>query len=188
MQDLALLDTSSCTAGLILVNKNSTTSAIQSRMVKPTPSWRTRSLLSQLAHVVERSGLALAGGSCGLFVAAHVARSDFSLISSGSAIVTMMIYGAAGFYLGIDLPHAAEQLRELPRRRLGSKTDAVELLSAVGTFLAAVAAVVAVSSIILDEIAPLGSAAAVLMSWVAGASMQIAAGILARLRADTSSL
>ena len=190
MQDLALLDTSSCTAGLILVNKNSATSAIQSRMVKPSPSWRTRSLLSQLAHVVERSGLALAGGSCGLFVAAHVARSDFSLISSGSAIVTMMIYGAAGFYLGIDLPHAAEQLRELPRRRLGSKTDAVELLSAAGTgtFLAAVAAVVAVSSIILDEIAPLGSAAAVLMSWVAGASMQIAAGILARLRADTSSL
>lgn len=33
----------------------------------------------QVAHVVERTGLALAGGSSGLFVAAHVARSDFSL-------------------------------------------------------------------------------------------------------------
>ena len=100
----------------------------------------------------------------------------------------MMIYGAAGFYLGIDLPHAPEQLGELPLRRRGSKTDAVELLSAAGTFLTAVAAVIAVSSIILDEIGRSGIAAIVLMSWVAGASMQIAAGILARLRADASSV
>jgi hypothetical protein len=107
-------------------------------MVKRSQSWGTRSLLSRFAHVVERTGLALAGGSCGLFVAAHVARSDFNLISSGSAIVAMMIYGAAGFYLGIDLPPASEKLGELPLRRLGSKTDAVELLTAAGTFLTAV--------------------------------------------------
>jgi hypothetical protein len=185
---LSPLDTKSCTAALILVNENSAPSAIQIRMVKRSQSWRTRSLLSRFAHVVERSGLALSGGSCGLFVAAHLARSDFNLISSGSATVAMMIYGAVGFYLGIDLPHAPEQLRELPLRRLGSKTDAVELLSAAGTFLTEVAAVIAVLSIILDEIARSGNAATVLMSRVAGASMQIAAGILARLGADTSSV
>jgi len=156
-------------------------------MVKRSESWRTRSLISRFAHVVERTGLALTGGSCGLFVAAYVARSDFNLISSGGAIAAMMIYGAAGFYLGIDLPPAPERLSELPLRRLGSKTDAVELLSAAGTFLAAVAAVIAVSSIILDEIARSGNAATVLLGWVAGASMQIAAGITARLRAEASS-
>ena len=88
------------------------------------------------------------------------------------------------FYLGIDLPLAPERLRELPLRRLGSKTDAVELLCAAGTFLT----VIAVSSIILDEIAHSRNAATVLPGWIAGASMQIAAGIIARLRADTSSV
>ncbi len=157
-------------------------------MVKRSESWKTRSLLSRFAHVVERTGLALTGGSCALFVAAHVARSDFNLISSGSAILAMTMYGAAGFYLGIDLPPPPEKLRELPLRRIGSKADAVELLSAAGTFLTAVAAVIAVSSIVLDEIARSGNAATVLLGWVAGASMQIAAGIVARLRADTSSV
>ena len=94
----------------------------------------------------------------------------------------------AGFCLGIDLPLAPERLRELPLRRLGSKTDAVELLSAAGTFLTAVAAVIAVSSIILDEIARSGNAATILSGWFAGASMQIAAGIIARLRADAPSV
>jgi hypothetical protein len=37
------------------------------------------SLLSRFGHVVERTGLALTGGSFGLFVAAHVARSNFNL-------------------------------------------------------------------------------------------------------------
>ena len=58
-------------------------------------------------------------------------------------------------------------MRELPLRRLGSKTDAVELLSAAGTFLTAVAAVIAASSIILDEIARSGNAAIVLSGRVA---------------------
>lgn len=157
-------------------------------MVKRSQNWRTRSLLSRFAHVVERTGLALTGGSSGLFVAAYVARSDFSLISSDSAILAMMIYGAAGFYLGIDLPPAPEESTESTPRRFGSKMDAVELLSAAGTFLTAVAAVIAVSSIILDEIARSGNAVIILLGWVAGASMQIAAGIIARLRANVFSL
>ena len=155
-------------------------------MIKRSESWTTRSPLSRFAHVVERTGLALSGGSSGLFVAAHVVRSDLNVISSAGAIAAMLIYGAAGFYLGIDLPAAPDKLRELPFRRLGSKTDAVELLSAAGTFLAAIAAVIAVSNIILDEIARSGSAVTLLSAWVAGASMQIAAGIIARLRADRS--
>ena len=154
-------------------------------MVKRSQSWHTRSPLSRFAHVVERTGLALTGGSCGLFVAAYIARSDFNLISSVGVILAMMIYGAAGFYLGIDLPPPPEKLRELPLRRLGSKADAVELLSAGGTFLT-VAAVIAVASIIADEVARPRGAVAVLLAWAIGASMQIIAGITARLRAETA--
>jgi hypothetical protein len=60
----------------------------------------------------------------------------------------------------------------------------VELLSAAGTFLAAVAAVVSVSSIILDETASARSVLLIGFGWAIGTTMQIAAGIIARIRAD----
>ena len=62
--------------------------------------------------------------------------------------------------------------------------DAVELLSAAGTFLAAVAAVVSVSSIVLDESPRVSTAVAISLTWAIGATLQIAAGIIARSRSD----
>jgi hypothetical protein len=73
------------------------------------------------------------------------------------------------------------------RHGLGSKADAVELLSAAGTFLAAVAAVISVSSIVLDEATHAITALLIGFSWGIGASMQIASGIIARTRAEASS-
>jgi len=99
----------------------------------------------------------------------------------------MMVYGAAGFYLGIDLPPTPPHPVELPlRRMLASRADAVELLSAAGTFLAATAAVISVSAIILDEASSATGIFLIGCSWAIGATMQIGAGIIARLRADTS--
>ena len=157
-------------------------------MIKRTEPWNTRSTISRWAHVLERTGLALTGGSCGLFVAAHVGRADINLIGSAAAVLAMMIYGAVGFYLGIDLPPApADHRIHLPLRNgLGSRADAVELLSAAGTFLAAAAAVVSVSSIVLDETARPSTALLISLGWAIGATMQIAAGIIARMRADAS--
>ncbi|PDT74998.1 hypothetical protein [Bradyrhizobium sp. C9] len=158
----------------------------QKKMVVNGENWRTRSLLSRFAHIVERTGLALAGGSCGLFVAAYTARSDFGLIGSDGVIAVVMMYGAAGYYLGIDLPPAPKLIRELSPRGFGSRADAVEVLSAAGTFLTAIMAVIAVSSIILDEVARPQGARAEFWGWVFGASMQIAAGIIARTRTHIS--
>jgi heme A synthase len=158
------------------------------QMIKRADPWDTRSAISRWAHVIERIGLALAGGSCGLFVAADVARADVDLLGSPVAILTMMLYGAAGFYLGIDLPPAPPDHRmQLPRKRkLGSRADAVELLSAAGTFLAAVAAVVSVSGIVLDETVRPTTARMIILCWAIGATMQIAAGIMARMRPEAS--
>ena len=138
--------------------------------------------------MLERTGLALTGASCGLFVAAHVGRASIDLIGSAAIVLAMMLYGAVGFYLGIDLPRAPpDRLTRLPLRpRLGSKTDAVELLSAAGTFLAAVAAVISVLSIVLDETAHVGTAVLIGLAWAIGTTMQIAAGIIARKRSDDS--
>jgi hypothetical protein len=155
------------------------------RSIEP---WDTRSVISRWAHLLERTGLALTGASCGLFVAAHVGRADINLISSTGAVLGMMLYGAAGFYLGIDLPPVPpDHKMHLPLRHgLGSSADAMELLSAAGTFLAAVAAVVSVSSIVLDETAHASTALLISSGWALGATMQIAAGIIARTRAEAS--
>ncbi|MDE1933084.1 hypothetical protein [Bradyrhizobium sp.] len=157
-------------------------------MVRRKAPWDARSTISRSAHVLERIGLALTGGSCGLFVAAHVGRADIDLIGSTAAVFAMMLYGAAGFYLGIDLPHLPpDHKMHLPLRHgLGTRADAVELLSAAGTFLAAVAAVIAVSSIILDDIARPASALLISLAWALGATLQIAAGLIARWKAEAS--
>ena len=68
--------------------------------------WHNRSTISKWAHVLERSGLALAGGSCGLFVAAEVGRANIDLFASDTSVFAMMVLGTIGFYLGIDLPSA----------------------------------------------------------------------------------
>src|SRR5579864_7006205 len=157
-------------------------------MIRHRAPWDARSTVSRSAHVLERTGLALTGASCGLFVAAHVGRADIDLIGSAAAVFAMMLYGAAGFYLGIDLPPTPSDHRmHLPLRPgLGSRADAVELLSAAGTFLAAIAAVVSVSSIVLDETAHAGTAILIWLAWAIGATMQIAAGVIARRKQDNS--
>src|ERR1700755_1389956 len=96
-----------------------------------------RSRVRRFAHVLERLGLAMAGAASGLFVGAHVGSSIAALTSQGF-ILFMMIGGAIGFYLGIDTPqipfHPHEEEQEVSAV---SQIDAAELLSAVGTFLAA---------------------------------------------------
>ena len=72
------------------------------------------------------------------------------------------------------------------RHGLGSSADTVELLSAAGTFLAAMAAVVSVSSIVLDETALASTALVISFAWGIGSTMQIAAGVIVRLRSEAS--
>jgi len=69
---------------------------------------------------------------------------------------------------------------------LGTRADIVELLSAAGTFLAAVAAAVSVSSIVLDETARASTALLICLGWAIGTTMQIAAGLIARVKAEAS--
>jgi hypothetical protein len=137
-----------------------------------------RSRTSRLAHVLERAGLATAGASCGLFVAAHLVKEGIPELMSIGFVFAMMIGGAVGFYLGIDLP---------PRDPLPGVAatdpvpiDPVEVLSALGTFLAPVAALVAVANIILDIDSRPSVALTLALCWLAGVVMQLIAGITAR--------
>ena len=62
----------------------------------------------KFAHILERTGLGMAGASSGLFVGAHVG-SSFAALTSQGFLVVMMIGGAIGYYLGIDTPPLAFQ-------------------------------------------------------------------------------
>ena len=137
----------------------------------------------KFAHVLERSGLAMAGAAAGLFVAAHVGSSITALTSQGFLLV-MMIVGAVGFYLGIDTPQVPfKEPHEVGAEGVSAEIDTAELLSALGTFLAALTAFVSVGVILLRADPHLSLTWVVMAGWLAGVTMQIVAGAIARLRA-----
>jgi hypothetical protein len=142
-----------------------------------------RSRVRRFAHVLERIGLAMAGAASGLLVALHVGSSIAALTSQGF-IVIMMIGGAIGFYLGIDTPPLAFRgVNDEPSKggSLG-KADFAEFLSAVGTFLAALAAFASVSMIVFRENPHIFGTITIMLGWVVGVMMQIIAGAIARTR------
>jgi hypothetical protein len=127
------------------------------------------------AHVLERLGLAMAGAACGLFVSAHVG-SAIGALTSQAFLLSMMIAGAVGFYLGIDTPQLEFHGDDDPH------VDAAELLTSLGTFLATLAAFVSVGIIILREEPHIGLTWLIFVAWVFGIAMQIVAGAKARMR------
>jgi hypothetical protein len=135
------------------------------------------------AHTLERSGLALAGAACGMFVGAYVGSAIAALTTQGFLLV-MMLAGAAGFYLGIDTPpmhfHPLDKAAE---QGLRARIDAPEFLTALGTFLATLAAFVSVGIIVIRENPAVAWTYLVLLAWIAGVAMQIVAGAIARMRA-----
>ena len=136
-----------------------------------------RSFGDRLAHVLERSGLAMAGAACGLFVATYLARTQVEALTAAWLILAVMFIGALGFYLGVDVPPRANPPTE------GDGPDRVEILSASGTFLAALMTLVSVAVVLLDLYPRLFWPLLILFGWLVGAILQIAAGIIARARA-----
>lgn len=144
-----------------------------------------RTRVRKFAHVLERLGLAMAGAASGLFVAALVGTS-YAALTTQAFLLLMMLGGAIGFYLGIDtppLPFDPTNGNE-PAKHGGwnSKIDAPELLSAVGTFFAALAAFASVGVIVLRQEPHMTWIGMIMAGWVVGVAMQIIAGTIARLR------
>jgi hypothetical protein len=134
-------------------------------------------LIIRAVHVIERSALAMAGAMCGTFVAAQLSQTEIALFGSLGFIVTMVLIGTIGFYLGIDIPRP-------PWLTIGARPrlDPVDLLSATGTFLAAIAALIAVYGLVFD-VAPQRFSETVICSWwVLGVVLQTGAGSIGRLR------
>ena len=145
-----------------------------------------RSLTAKLAHMLERWGLALAGAACGLYVAAFMARTSGEQLSSLFALAAVMLFGALGFYLGIDVPPPASAdpaQNSSTTAEVTVEPDRVEVLSAFGTFIAALSALCAVYAILTDSMTGNPWPMLIPLGWVLGIFMQIIAGTIARRRA-----
>jgi len=137
-------------------------------------------LISRAAHVVGRIGLAMSGAMCGTFVAALLSRAGTELFDSAGFVASMVLAGMIGFYLGVDIPGR----RSSPDHRAAvlAKPDPVELLSAAGTFLAAIAALISVYAFVFDEMPQRAWDFTFGSWWLLGIAMQVSAGLLGRLR------
>jgi hypothetical protein len=138
------------------------------------------SLIVQIVQVTGRLGLSMAGAMCGTFVAAQLTMTNAELFDSAGFIALMVLVGIVGFYLGIDLPRLRSSLAEpeLDRQRI----DSIELLSKIGTFLAAIAALISVYAFVFDETPRRSFEYMVASWWMIGVVMQIGAGLIGRIR------
>ena len=141
-----------------------------------------RTRVRKFAHVLERLGLAMAGAASGLFVAALVGPS-VAAFTNQAFLLLMMIGGAIGFYLGIDTPPLPFTIASgAPSEGWIGKIDTPELLSAVGTFLAAFSAFASVGVIVLRHDPHIAWTWMIMAGWCIGVAMQIIAGAIARGR------
>ena len=139
-----------------------------------------RMRVRRFAHFLERIGLAMAGAASGLFVAAYTGTAIASLTTQ-AFLLAMMIGGAVGFYLGIDTPQLPFNSGNGDKDQ-AVRIDAAELLTAIGTFCAALTAFVSVAVIVLRDEPHIAWTVLILIGWVLGISMQIVAGTIARMR------
>ena len=142
---------------------------------------RPESPFSRLAHVVERMGLAMSGAVGGTFVAAYLARANMEIFESIEFIASMILIGLIGFYLGIDISRLRASHKSLGARHPLPQWDAVELLGATGTFLAAAAALISVYAIVFDAAPQRMWEFVIGCWWLIGVVMQIGAGAIGRL-------
>jgi lysylphosphatidylglycerol synthetase-like protein (DUF2156 family) len=138
----------------------------------------TRYHFNGFAQVMERIGLAIMGALCGLFVAAMVAKADIEEINSLGALFSAVLYGSLGFYVGTNIPSLSSS-HTFSNTGSGPKT--IALASAIGTFVATVAALVSVYMIIFDETPPVIWNVGIGSGWALGVLLQLAAGTVARL-------
>ena len=142
-----------------------------------------RNLPRSLLHVIQRFALSLVGAATGLFVGIQTG-STIPALTNPTFLLVMTIVGAVGFYLGIDTP--AHRYLSIPVNLPGSSFDgrvgASELLTTLGTLLAALAAFVSVFMIVFVSNSSQLFASVLLVVWAVGALMQVASGAMARWR------
>jgi hypothetical protein len=140
---------------------------------------------NRFAQIAERAGLALMGAMGGFFVAALVSHANIGEINSAGILFCVILYSSAGFYLGTNIPAlpASAPYPAISRHDAGFGSNPYALLSAIGTLLAAAAALVSVFMIVFDEVPALVWIIGIGCCWMLGVLLKLTAGAAARLAA-----
>lgn len=140
---------------------------------------------NSFAQIVERAGLAIMGAMGGFFVAALVSRANIGEINSAGILFCVILYSSVGFYLGTNIPALPASAPYLAIWRHGAdfSSNPYALISAIGTLLAAIAALVSVFMIVFDEVPTLVWIIGIGCCWMLGVLLKLAAGAAARLPA-----
>jgi hypothetical protein len=91
-----------------------------------------------------------------------------------------VLYGSLGFYFGTNIPSLSSG-RAFSDFGPGPMASPITLASAIGTFVAAVAALLSVYMIIFDETPPVIWNVGIGFGWALGVLLQLAAGTAVRL-------
>jgi hypothetical protein len=93
--------------------------------------------VDRFARIMERAGLAIMGALCGFYVAALVAKADIAEVNSVGVLISVILYGSVGFYLGVNIPPSpsSRSYRTVSDGALVPTTSPLALASAAGTFL-----------------------------------------------------
>ncbi|AHY53823.1 hypothetical protein BJS_01204 [Bradyrhizobium japonicum SEMIA 5079] len=111
---------------------------------------------------------------------ATLLRQKGGLFESGWIVLLTMLYGALSYYVGIDLSRSVARKSISSNSEEYNGSEVAEIMSAAGTFGAAIAATLSVSILVLDQSLPNGLIAFLAGCWVVGSSLQVAAGTMAR--------
>jgi len=130
---------------------------------------------NRLSRVIGRAGLAVLGALSAMFVAALAGEADIGGMNSVAGVLGSIVYASLAFYLGIDIPG-----RPRPTS-VGERLDLVLLASAIGTFVASLAALTALFLFVFDASPAVVCILAIGLAWLAGLTMQLAAGSISRL-------
>lgn len=142
---------------------------------------RTRPQRGYPLWLAKRAGLGISGALQGAITAAWLLDAGVFLFDPLGTSAALMIFGWSGGFIGVSIkppPTAGREKHGLPWTAHPS-----ERLSAAGTFIANATAFIAVW-LLLSRAAPtIPRAIAIGFCWLFGVTLQIAAGVLARLRA-----
>jgi len=135
------------------------------------------SFTNRLSRAIGRTGLAVLGALSAMFVAALAGEADIGGMNTVAGVLGSIVYASLAFYLGIDIPGRPRSTQS----SLGERPDLVLLASAIGTFVASLAALVALFLFVFDASPAVVCILAISLAWLVGLTMQLVAGGISRM-------
>jgi hypothetical protein len=144
-------------------------------------STRTRLEQGGALWLAKRAGLGISGALNGAITAAYLADAGVSFFRPAVLAAALMIFGWGGGFVGVTIePWIAAGRKTVP---VTKTTHPSEVLSTGGTLIASATAFIAAWLLLSHAPPTILRAMTIGFWWFFGVTLQIAAGLMARLRA-----